>query len=35
MVDAGLSPYDAIRASTGVTADCLGKDDIGTAEPDR
>ena len=35
MVDAGLSPHDAIRASTGVAADCIGMGDIGTLEPGR
>ena len=30
MVDAGLSPHDAIRASTGVAADCIGMGGIGT-----
>jgi len=33
MVDAGMSAHDAIRASTGVAADCLGMGDIGTLEP--
>jgi len=33
MVDAGLTPLDAIRASTGVAADCIGMGDIGTLEP--
>ncbi|MDD9891237.1 MAG: amidohydrolase family protein [Gammaproteobacteria bacterium] len=33
MVDAGMSPLDAIRASTGVAADCIGMGDIGTLEP--
>ena len=33
MVEAGLSPHDAIRASTGVAADCIGMGDIGTLEP--
>ena len=33
MVDAGLSPHDAIRASTGVAAECIGMGDIGTLEP--
>ncbi len=33
MVDAGLSPIEAIRASTGVAADCMGMGDIGTLEP--
>ena len=33
MVDAGMSPLDAIRSSTGVAADCIGMGDIGTLEP--
>lgn len=33
MVDSGMSPLDAIRASTGVAADCIGMGDIGTLEP--
>ena len=33
MVDAGMSPLDAIRASTGTAADCIGMGDIGTLEP--
>lgn len=33
MVDAGMSPIEAIRASTGVAADCIGAGDIGTLEP--
>ena len=33
MVDAGMSPIEAIRASTGVAADCMGMGDIGTLEP--
>ena len=33
MVDAGMSAHDAIRASTGVAADCIGMGDIGTLEP--
>lgn len=33
MVDAGMSPLEAIRASTGVAADCIGMGDIGTLEP--
>ena len=33
MVDAGMEPIDAIRASTGVAADCIGMGDIGTLEP--
>lgn len=35
MVDSGMSPIDAIRASTGVAADCIGMTDIGTLEPGR
>ncbi len=35
MVDAGMTPLDAIRASTGVAADCIGMSDIGTLEPGR
>lgn len=35
MVDGGMSPLDAIRASTGVAADCIGMTDIGTLEPGR
>jgi imidazolonepropionase-like amidohydrolase len=33
MVDAGMSPLDVIRASTGVAAECIGVGDIGTLEP--
>jgi imidazolonepropionase-like amidohydrolase len=33
MVDAGLTPEQALRSATGVAADCLGLDDIGTLEP--
>lgn len=33
MVDAGMSPIEAIRASTGVAADCMGMGSIGTLEP--
>jgi len=33
MVDAGMTPLDAIRSSTGVAADCIGMGDIGTLEP--
>ncbi|MEX0964826.1 MAG: amidohydrolase family protein [Pseudohongiellaceae bacterium] len=33
MVDAGMSPIEAIRAATGVAADCMGMGDIGTLEP--
>ena len=35
MVDAGMSPLDVIRSSTGVAADCIGMSDIGTLEPGR
>ncbi len=33
MVDAGMSPADAIRAATGVAAECIGQSEIGTLEP--
>lgn len=33
MVEAGMSPLDAIRASTGVAADCINQGDVGTLEP--
>jgi len=33
MVEAGMSPLDAIRASTGVAAECINQGDIGTLEP--
>ena len=33
MVDAGMSALDAIRASTGVAADCINQGDVGTLEP--
>ena len=33
MVDAGMSPLDAIRSSTGIAAECIGMGDIGTLEP--
>lgn len=33
MVEAGMSPADVIRASTGVAAECIGMSDIGTLEP--
>ena len=33
MVDAGMSPMEVIRASTGVAADCIGARDVGTLEP--
>ena len=33
MVEAGMSPADVIRASTGVAAECIGMSDVGTLEP--
>jgi imidazolonepropionase-like amidohydrolase len=33
MVDAGLTPEQALRSATGGAAQCLGLDDIGTLEP--
>ena len=33
MVDAGMTPLDAIRAATGVAAQCINRSDIGTLEP--
>jgi imidazolonepropionase-like amidohydrolase len=33
MVDAGLTPEQALRSATGVAADCLMLDDVGTLEP--
>ena len=33
MADAGMSPLDVIRSSTGIAADCIGQGDIGTLEP--
>lgn len=33
MVEAGMSPLDVIRASTGIAADCIGAHDVGTLEP--
>ena len=35
MVEAGMSPLDVIRASTGVAADCINVGDVGTLEPGR
>lgn len=35
MVEAGMSPMDVIRASTGIAADCIGMSDIGTLEPNK
>ena len=33
MVDAGLTPAQALRAATGVAAECLSLGDVGTLEP--
>jgi imidazolonepropionase-like amidohydrolase len=33
MVDAGMTPLDVIRSSTGIAADCINVGDIGTLEP--
>jgi imidazolonepropionase-like amidohydrolase len=33
MVDAGLTPAEALRSATAVAAGCLGLDDVGTLEP--
>jgi imidazolonepropionase-like amidohydrolase len=33
MVDAGMSPLDVIRSSTGIAADCINVGDVGTLEP--
>ena len=35
MAEAGLTPEQILRSATGVAADCLGRDDIGTLEPGR
>ncbi len=35
MVDAGMTPEQALRSATGVAASCLGADDIGTLEAGR
>lgn len=35
MVDAGMTPLDAIRSATGIAADCIGMSDLGTLEPGR
>jgi len=33
MVDAGLTPAQALHSATAVSASCLGRDDVGTLEP--
>jgi imidazolonepropionase-like amidohydrolase len=33
MVEAGLTPRDALRSATGMAAECLGLEDVGTLEP--
>jgi imidazolonepropionase-like amidohydrolase len=33
MVDAGLTPAQALHSATAVSAGCLGRDDVGTLEP--
>ena len=35
MAEAGLTPEQILRSATGVAADCLGRDDIGTLEASR
>ncbi|MYA44273.1 MAG: amidohydrolase family protein [Gemmatimonadetes bacterium] len=35
MAEAGLSPAQILRSATGVAADCLDREDIGTLEPGR
>ena len=35
MAEAGLTPEQILRSATGVAAECLGRDDIGTIEPGR
>ena len=35
MAQAGLTPEQILRSATGVAAECLGRDDIGTLEPGR
>jgi imidazolonepropionase-like amidohydrolase len=35
MVQAGLTPLEALRSATGIAADCLGRDDIGILESGR
>jgi imidazolonepropionase-like amidohydrolase len=33
MVDAGMSPFEVIRSATGVAAQCINANDVGTLEP--
>lgn len=33
MVEAGMTPHEAIRSATGVAADCINVGDVGTLEP--
>ncbi|MDE2874690.1 MAG: amidohydrolase family protein [Gemmatimonadota bacterium] len=35
MAEGGLTPEQILRSATGVAAECLGRDDIGTIEPGR
>jgi imidazolonepropionase-like amidohydrolase len=35
MVEAGMTPAETLRSATGVAAECLGDDEIGTLEPGR
>jgi imidazolonepropionase-like amidohydrolase len=35
MVEAGLTPEQALRSATGVAADCMGLPEVGTLEPGR
>ncbi|MEM7415225.1 MAG: amidohydrolase family protein [Gemmatimonadota bacterium] len=35
MVDAGVTPEQALLSATSVAAECIGRDDIGTLEPGR
>jgi len=33
MVEAGMTPMEALNAATGIAADCMNLDDVGTLEP--
>jgi imidazolonepropionase-like amidohydrolase len=35
MVDAGLTPEEALSSATGIAASCIRRDDVGTLEPGR